>query len=436
MSIRMGGRLLYVVALLLLAFSVSGAQDETNDAAKYADSPALVTTAGTPEALCEAAGDPASPEVNQWASAEEVLEDGVDYRAIMCTDAGAIYIDLFQDQTPITVNNFVFLAYNGYYNNTIFHRVIEAFMAQGGDPTGTGAGGPGYQFADEFEPYLYFDRIGLLAMANAGPGTNGSQFFITTELTPHLDYRHTIFGEVLEGYDKVAEIKLRDPEAGGDATALKTVLVVKDPALVETTFVEAEPPTQADVEAALSPDGVIAAATALFGSFPGEEVAVDERVFDVAGAVENAPNSVKAPLESFLTANSVEFVVSSTMNSVNCALDVIPFVSISYTVYAMPSAEAAESALADANLPNLGIANGQTTVSGLAYDQPVYTGETSACDVGATAGRAFFTRGRYFVEAETVIPADSQYSAAIIIERLGSIIFDRALSGILRAGIR
>ncbi|MBK8136295.1 MAG: peptidylprolyl isomerase [Chloroflexi bacterium] len=148
----------------------------------------------------------------------------------MRTDAGAIYIDLFQDQTPITVNNFVFLAYNGYYNNKIFHRVIEAFMAQGGDPTGTGGGGPGYQFADEFEPYLYFDRIGAcLRWRMPALELTDHNFSLATELILHLDYRHTIFGEVLEGYDKVAEKPLRDPEAGGDATALKTVLVVRIP---------------------------------------------------------------------------------------------------------------------------------------------------------------------------------------------------------------
>src|SRR5688572_14124487 len=121
----------------------------------------------------------------------------------MCTDAGAIYIDLLEDFAPATVNNFVFLAQNNYYDNTIFHRVLEDFMAQGGDPTGTGSGGPGYQFRDEFAPFLTFDRPYLLAMANAGAGTNGSQFFITTAETPHLDFRHTIFGDVLEGQENV-----------------------------------------------------------------------------------------------------------------------------------------------------------------------------------------------------------------------------------------
>src|SRR5690606_7936981 len=131
-------------------------------------SPAIVTTEGTSADLCEAAGEPAALTDNQFERPDEVLEEGTDYRAIFCTDAGAIYVDLYEKQSPVAVNSFLFLAQNGYYNQTIFRRVIEDFMAQGGDPTGTGSGGPGYQFNDEFEPYLIFDRPGLLAMANAG----------------------------------------------------------------------------------------------------------------------------------------------------------------------------------------------------------------------------------------------------------------------------
>ena len=104
------------------------------------------------------------------------------------------------------MNNFVFLAREGFYDGVPFHRVIDGFMIQGGDPTGTGRGGPGYTFPDEFSPDLRFDRPGLLAMANAGPGTNGSQFFITVGAPAHLNDRHTIFGRVTEGYDVVEAI--------------------------------------------------------------------------------------------------------------------------------------------------------------------------------------------------------------------------------------
>ena len=126
------------------------------------------------------------------------------YVATVNTNQGSIVIELLAKEAPKTVNNFVFLAREGYYDGVIFHRVIVNFMIQGGDPTGTGGGGPGYSFEDEFVPSLTFDRPGILAMANAGPNTNGSQFFITTIPTPHLNQRHTIFGTVLEGQD-VAE---------------------------------------------------------------------------------------------------------------------------------------------------------------------------------------------------------------------------------------
>ena len=141
--------------------------------------------------------------------------------ATLHTNQGNIKIRLFPDHAPKTVRNFVELARGErewtdprtrqastgrLYDGTIFHRVIPNFMIQGGDPLGTGTGGPGYQFADEFHPDLRFDRPGLLAMANAGPGTNGSQFFITTVPTPHLNNRHTIFGEVIEGQDVVEAI--------------------------------------------------------------------------------------------------------------------------------------------------------------------------------------------------------------------------------------
>jgi len=133
------------------------------------------------------------------------------YKARMETDKGTMVIELFADKTPKTVNNFVFLAREGYYDGIIFHRVIDNFMVQGGDPTGTGSGGPGYQFADEFDRSLKHDKRGVLSMANAGPGTNGSQFFITHGPTPWLDGKHSVFGQVVEGLDVLMSIPARDP---------------------------------------------------------------------------------------------------------------------------------------------------------------------------------------------------------------------------------
>jgi cyclophilin family peptidyl-prolyl cis-trans isomerase len=118
---------------------------------------------------------------------------------------------LYGDKTPRTVNNFVFLAREGFYNDTFFHRVIADFMVQGGDPTGTGRGGPGYRFKDEFAPSLRHDKPGVLSMANAGPNTNGSQFFITHVPTPWLDGKHSVFGQVIGGLDVLFAIPPRDP---------------------------------------------------------------------------------------------------------------------------------------------------------------------------------------------------------------------------------
>jgi len=144
---------------------------------------------------------------------EQVIKDGGDYRALITTNRGTILIDLFQDKAPITVNNFVFLALNRYYDGVIFHRVLEDFMAQTGDPTGTGTGGPGYTFSDEFHPELTHEGPGILSMANAGPNTNGSQFFITFTATPWLDNRHAVFGTVIEGEDTLTTLTRIDPNS-------------------------------------------------------------------------------------------------------------------------------------------------------------------------------------------------------------------------------
>ncbi len=131
-------------------------------------------------------------------------------KAVIETSQGTIVLKLYGDKAPLTVANFVNLSRRGYYNGLIFHRVIPKFMIQGGDPTGTGRGGPGYRFEDEFHPTLRHDSPGILSMANAGPGTNGSQFFITHVPTPWLNNKHSVFGKVIEGMDVVNEIKKGD----------------------------------------------------------------------------------------------------------------------------------------------------------------------------------------------------------------------------------
>ena len=139
------------------------------------------------------------------------LDTAKSYRAHFKTERGEIVCELYAREAPMAVENFVNLARSGFYDGTTFHRVIPGFMAQGGDPTGTGRGGPGYSFGDEFSPTLRHDAAGVLSMANAGPNTNGSQFFITFGATPHLDDKHSVFGRVVEGMDVLRAIRERDP---------------------------------------------------------------------------------------------------------------------------------------------------------------------------------------------------------------------------------
>ncbi len=140
------------------------------------------------------------------------LDTSKSYTATLRTEKGDIVVELYADKAPRTVENFVNLARAGFYDGTTFHRVINGFMAQAGDPTGTGTGGPGYQFDDEFHPELRHNAAGIVSMANAGPGTNGSQFFITHGPTPHLDDRHSVFGKVTQGMDVLRSIRERDPQ--------------------------------------------------------------------------------------------------------------------------------------------------------------------------------------------------------------------------------
>jgi len=139
-----------------------------------------------------------------------VIDPDKSYTATMKTDKGDIVIELAAKDAPNTVNNFVYLSQAGYYDGLNFHRVIQNFMIQGGDPVGNGTGGPGYKFGDEFSPKWRHSGPGMLSMANAGPGTNGSQFFITHAAQPHLDDRHSVFGKVTSGIDVVNNIKQGD----------------------------------------------------------------------------------------------------------------------------------------------------------------------------------------------------------------------------------
>ena len=154
----------------------------------------------------------------QWDSKPDMqIDAGKVYQCVVETNHGNIELDLFSEHAPVTVNNFVFLAREGYYDGITFHRVIPNFMVQGGDPTGSGSGGPGYRFEDEFDNNPLRHETGVISMANSGPATNGSQFFITHGPQQHLDGRHTVFGKVTNGQDIVDTIE------GGDTMIKVTI---------------------------------------------------------------------------------------------------------------------------------------------------------------------------------------------------------------------
>jgi len=226
------------VLLTIIALLAACAMPGMPGAAPAAEAPAAEATEPAGEEAPAAAAPASSGEASaldpneregMYASAPEMtIDPSKFYYATIATEQGDIKVQLFADRAPMTVNNFVFLAREGFYDNTTFHRVLADFMAQAGDPTGTGMGGPGYTFADEIWPGGSFDRRGLLAMANAGPGTNGSQFFITFAPTPWLDGNHTIFGEVIEGDDVLSQITLRDPQGATEPGDLIKSITIEE----------------------------------------------------------------------------------------------------------------------------------------------------------------------------------------------------------------
>ena len=219
-----------VIATLACSLSPSApatsAPLATEPAVVEATAPAVVPPAGGSSSACAAFDS--IPAAAQYNSAPEILIDTTAkyFATFKMANGGEFKIELFADKAPITVNSFVFLACKGFFNGLTFHRVLEGFMAQGGDPTGSGMGGPGYEFVNEYSD-LTFDKPGILAMANAGPDTNGSQFFITFGPAEWLNGGYTIFGQVVSGMDVVNSLTLRDPQQNpsfiGDAMESVTI---------------------------------------------------------------------------------------------------------------------------------------------------------------------------------------------------------------------
>jgi len=378
-------RVSVVISLFIVALSMVSAQDTQ-----------------TPQEICDTA-EPGELTEMQFDAPEEVLVDGVDYRAVFCTSAGAVYVDLYEDLTPTTVNNFVFLAQQGYYDSTTFHRVIESFMAQAGDPTATGSGGPGYQFEDEPVGFLVFDRPGLLAMANAGPGTNGSQFFITTAPTDWLNYQHTIFGDVLEGYENVVDIDLRDPATASEpGEALSTVVIIEDPATVETTYELPEPATQDEVVAAFE-----AFTSQLPPEFPQDEEVSGLRTTEET--IATVPADFQEDFATFAEAYAHQYRYTSRILNATCSPDQF-FSFLQYTVDAFESSDAVAEALADGFIETLAVSNGFEPVEDIAN---TYTLSAPACSGGdGIYAMTVYQRGRYLITVESLMDA-------AVIEQIG-----------------
>ena len=210
---------IWVVVLVLVVAACTPAVPTT-------ESPAPAAAASSAEFQC----NPTGSEPSQFSAPQQVIDPAKDYVAtITMQNGGQVILQLFPQQAPITVNNFVFLSCQGFYDGLTFHRVIPGFMAQGGDPTGTGTGGPGYTIQDEHNNGLVFDRAGLISMAHTSqPNSAGSQFFITysAEQTAHLNGQFTIFGEVTQGMDVVEAIAPRDPAtATTPGDAIQTIRV-------------------------------------------------------------------------------------------------------------------------------------------------------------------------------------------------------------------
>jgi cyclophilin family peptidyl-prolyl cis-trans isomerase len=390
--------------------------------------------ARTPAEICNTA--PADiPATRSFTQAEQVIKPGVQYSAVFCTEAGPIYVKLLADYAPVTVNSFVFLAQQGFYNNTTFHRVIQDFMAQGGDPTATGTGGPGYQFKDEFVGFLVFDTPGWLAMANAGPGTNGSQFFITTAPTAHLNYKHTIFGQVIEGQANVKAIKLRDPQADTTpGTALKTVVIVTDPATVKTSYEAPQPASQDEVETAF--EGVKQIIT---GDLAQTLEDVTTGILTTQQFVDSVAEPARQAFADFLKKHKHQFRAADVVTNKACALDKVQFMSIAYTLDAFETRADAAGALADEKLAALALKNGYTDQqksANLSY--PLFTFKTKTCERDAIHAMTYWQRGRFIATVEIVIPADDPNLPQldlILSQFVGARIYEAVLADVLRREI-
>ncbi len=391
--------------------------------------------AQTPEQMCAAAVPAKDPASRTFTKADQVTQPGVDYRAIFCTAVGPVYVDLTEKETPIAVNNFVFLAQKGFYNNTTFHRVLANFMAQGGDPTATGTGGPGYSFNDEILQSLTFDAPGKLAMANSGKNTNGSQFFITVAPQTNLNGGYTLFGLVVKGQANVSKIELRDPEKNPTkpGTTLNTVLIVTDPSKVLLT--DTPPPSQADVTKAL--DGVDALiSTELANTIENKKVSQT-----TAEVVSAAPEAARKDLETLLTANHHQYRVGSTLNNKACDVSQLQFYFATYTLDAFASGKDAAAVIADPAMEKIAMESGYTdkvTSANLTF--PYYTAKETVCEKPVIHAMTYWRHGNFIVTAQVAWPAELQQGIdaldRVLLEFVGGRLYEPLLTTVLYSDIQ
>ncbi len=372
---------------------------------------ALADGPDSPQTFCGRA-HPGELTHMQFEAAEQVLQADTDYHAIFCTSAGAIYLDLYERLTPTAVNNFVFLARQGYYDGTTFHRVIPDFMAQGGDPTGSGRGGPGYRFGDEPVGFLTFDRPGLLAMANAGPGTNGSQFFITTAPTPHLNYKHTIFGDVLAGQDIVENIRERDPQTAAEpGETLHTVIIIDDPSQIGAGVMPDPEPA--------SPDQVAARFEAFISSLPPSLPTDAERSghFSTEDLVATVSDDLREAFAAFAADHGHAY--RQRAQFINSACDeTIFFAHLGYWVDVYADAASSSAAAHDGFMLRWLESYGYEAEAGA---NGVYTAAATYCD--GEKGRSLLSLkpiGRFLVTLDVLVAEAilDQVSAAALLDNL------------------
>lgn len=356
----------------------------------------------TPEAICEQTS-PQEPTTRTYTEApEQVLEAGVNYYALLCTGYGPIYIDLFENLTPKTVNNFVFLADSGYYNNLTFHRVITDFMIQGGDPEGTGRGGPGYQFEDEFVSFLTFDRPGLLAMANAGQDTNGSQFFVTTVVTDWLNYNHTIFGEVIYGQENAEAIPATEVEPN---VALDAILIITDPTTVDVEYPAQQSTSREDV-------------VALFDEFPPITVlTLDEALSgDLVDFPATLNDAVSDEVTALLSDYHYQYTVSNHQVNSTCDMETFPLEYITYQIHAFETSSDAREVVLDERFVSL-LNNGNPSDE-IVMDYSSLKGQSwsaeGICNDDVTVVTIYRQLGQFVTVAEIAYPADVPFDEQVI----------------------